>query len=149
MRNLELCCITRHWCLFVYFLSMGGNFWPGSANQKFTFLFQKPSTSREFCQSTHLFWADMFQKCNFCFITGVARIAKAIWRSLQSQSAVCLTNLFLKRSVKRQAHHISWFNSRFSKLKNRFFSSFKNQELSLRSWRSRCEWLSPYLWVVL
>ena len=59
--------------------------------------------------------ADTLGKCKFCLITEVSKDCKSCSHTSQifKQRAVCLMNLFLKRSVKWQAYYISWLDSWF------------------------------------
>ena len=67
-------------------------------------------------------YADTLRKCKFCLITEVPKHCKSCSHTSQifKQRAVCLMNLFLKRSVKWQAYYISWLDSWFLKLENQF-----------------------------
>ena len=67
-------------------------------------------------------YADTLRQCKFCLITEVSKDYKSCSHTSQifKQRAVCLMNLFLKRSVKWQAHYISWLESWFLKLENQF-----------------------------
>lgn len=115
--------------MFVYFLSMVIFSWELTAKIK-----KKKKAQNElgilFAIQTHLLngWI-CFESTNFVSSKKKVGLAKAICCSLQwvlcdppYQSAVCLMNLFLVRSVKWQARYIFWLDSWFSKLENRCWS---------------------------
>ena len=73
--------------------------------------------------------ADHAQKCKFSFITEVSKTtyvtkyckhhsSQCVHCNHLKLSVVCSMNLFLERSVKQQAHHISHLKILVSKLQN-------------------------------